>query len=83
MSKENETKPLKQPAVIRWVATSENMPPKNETVIGYFPNGDESGAKVATAITYDGKKLRSDFQNSTAYCFEATHWLPLPEPPCV
>ena len=70
-------------AVISWVAASENMPPKNETVIGYFPYGDESGAKVTTAITYDGKKLRSDFPNCTSYCFEATHWLPLPKPPCL
>ena len=82
MSNEEQNQPLQQPLVMRWVAVSERMPPKKETVIGYFPDGDESGSKVATAITYDGEKLRSDFPNSTAHCFEATHWLPLPEPPC-
>jgi hypothetical protein len=63
--------------------TSENMPTKNVKVIGYFPDGDESGNIVATAITYNGKDLISDFPNSIAYCFKATHWLPIPEPPCV
>ena len=76
------TKILRLCNVSGWVATSKQMPPINTTVIGYFPDGNEGGEKVATAITYDGKKLRSDFPNSTAYCFEATHWMALPEPPC-
>lgn len=79
----NEQSPqLTIPRVMHWVSVLEKLPPKNEVVIGYFPRGDESGAKVSTAITYDGKKLRSDFPNSTSYCFEATHWMSFPEPPC-
>ena len=83
---ENLQEPQKQalniPVVMHWVSVSDKLPPKNKRVIGYFPRCDESGAKVATAVTYDGKKLRSDFPNSTSYCFEATYWMALPEPPC-
>lgn len=82
MAKEAQKPQLNIPVVMHWVSVLDKLPPKNETVIGYFPRGDESGNKVATAITYDGEKLRSDFPNSTAHCFEATHWMSLPNPPC-
>ena len=83
VSDEAQSQPSCLGDVILWVAVTEKMPIKNVTVIAYFPDGDESGNKVATAITYNGKDLRSDFPNSTSHCFKATHWLPLPEPPCL
>ena len=55
-------------------------PEVNLRVIAYFPQGDESGRKVSTAI-FDGEKLISDEPSSTAYCFKATHWMAFPEPP--
>lgn len=82
MTNNEENPQLTIPLVMQWVSVIDKLPPKNEVVIGYFPRGDESGNKVATAITYDGKKLRSDFPNSTSHCFEATYWMPLPTPPC-
>ena len=65
----------------KWVAASKKMPPIDTVVIGYFPGGNEGGNKVSTAITYSGKKLISNFPNSTASYFEATHWMFFPEPP--
>lgn len=67
-------------SIKEWKILTTFMPPNNFEVMGYFPNGDESGEKVASAI-YDGKRLYSAFPNSTAYCFEATHWMYYPEPP--
>lgn len=66
-----------------WVRVEDEKPPKNTTVIGYFPEGTEgSGRKpvVGAAIRYSDDVI-SDFPNSTAYCFVATHWQPLPQPP--
>lgn len=62
----------------QWISVKEQLPDKGNTVIGFFPDGDESGNKIAPATTYDGKTLISDFPNSTAHCFKATHWMPLP-----
>lgn len=79
--KQKDEHPLPQGDVSGWVAVTERMPPLRKTVIGYFPDGNEGGEKIATAVYY-GTKLHSDFPNSTAHCFEATHWMALPEPPC-
>lgn len=64
-----------------WVATSEKMPEIGKNVIGYFPRKTEGGRYISTAISWDGKTLISNFPNSTAHCFEATHWMEFPEPP--
>lgn len=61
-----------------WINSKTSLPPKNTRVIGFFPRGDEGGDRVSTAITYDGETLRSDFPNSTAHCFVASHWMPFP-----
>jgi hypothetical protein len=60
-----------------WIDVTIKKPDYFEQVLGYFPNGDESGNKVATAIMRD--TLQSDFPNSTASYFEATHWMPIPK----
>lgn len=66
----------------KWVSVEKGLPEMGEVVIGYFPNGDESGLKVNTAsLTVSGKKVVSNFPNSTAAWFEATHWQPLPDKP--
>ena len=67
-----------------WISVEDRLPDLNKQVIGYFPNGIEGSSgkeEVSTAICYNGKKLHSDFPNSTASHFEATHWQPLPQPP--
>jgi len=67
--------------VIHWVAVIDNLPPKDTLVLAYYPEGNENGEKVDTT-TYYGSKL-TDTGSSIAYCFVATHWAELPEPPCV
>lgn len=67
--------------VIHWVAVDENLPPKDTTVLAYYPEGNENGKKVDTTTYYGGKL--TDTGSSVAYCFEATYWAILPEPPCV
>jgi hypothetical protein len=65
---------------MNWINVKDELPPKRTKVIGYFPDGNESGEVISTAIRYSDE-LVSDFPNSTAYCFEATHWMLLPLPP--
>lgn len=62
-----------------WKNAKVEPPPKNTTVIGFFPSGDEDGKKVSTAILNDEGDLVSDFPNSTSCFFKATHWTPLPK----
>lgn len=63
----------------KWIIVEDRLP-EDEKVIAYFPNGDESGKKISTGTCW-GRKVVSDFPNSTASFFEATHWQPLPSPP--
>lgn len=79
MKKEQQNDLLQR--VINWVAVDENLPPKYTTVLAYYPEGNENGKKVDTTTYYGGKL--TDTGSSIAYCFEATHWAELPEPPCV
>jgi hypothetical protein len=65
---------------MEWINIKEKQPPIRETVLGYFPDGTEGGNEVSTAI-WTGTSLHSDFPNSTAYCFKATHWMFFPDPP--
>lgn len=62
-----------------WIPVSERLPEEG-TVIAYFPRGNEDGQKVATGMP-SGKKVVSDYPNSTASHFEASHWMPLPKLP--
>jgi len=64
----------------RWIPVTKKMPPIETLVIGYFPDGDENGAKIALAMSYDGKRLMSSPSSSVSHHFLATHWQPLPKP---
>ncbi len=61
-----------------WIPTNVKMPPPELQVITYFPQGDESGRKISTGHNRNGQ-LVSDFPNSTAHFFKATHWQPFPK----
>lgn len=67
--------------VVQWVSINEGLPPKNTVVLAYYPEGNENGRKVDTTTYYGGKL--TDTGSSVAYCFEATHWAMLPEPPYI
>lgn len=45
-----------------WIALKDKSPEKGVTVIGFFPNKDEAGNYVSTAIMRDGE-LISDYPN--------------------
>lgn len=61
----------------KWISVTEQMPEEGIEVLGRFPYGDESGNKVAMAIRY-GDEIQSAAPTSTAYCFNPTHWMPMP-----
>lgn len=63
------------------MAVDENLPSKGTTVLAYYPEGNEKGNKVDTTTYYGGKL--TDTGSSIAYCFVATHWAKLPDPPCI
>jgi hypothetical protein len=65
---------------MKWKDINHWEPQHKEIVLGYFPEGNEGGEKVSMA-RWTGKKLISNFPNSTAHCFEASHWMELPKPP--
>lgn len=67
---------------MEWIKLEDKKPLENIKLLGYFPDGDGTGLNVSTAI-FNGYKLRSDFPNSTAFCFEATHWMYLPLIPII
>jgi hypothetical protein len=63
-----------------WISIEDRLPETRDQVIAYFPRGNEGGEKVATGIRSQNQII-SDFPNSTAHCFKASHWMPLPSPP--
>lgn len=63
-----------------WISVKDRLPEKHKEVIGYFPNGNESGELIGMAF-YDGENVRSSFPNSTSYIYECSHYMPLPLPP--
>lgn len=65
---------------MKWISAKDEMPERYIDVLGYFPNGTEEGKKVAMAYA-NSDSVQSASNTSTAYCFIATHWMPLPEPP--
>lgn len=74
MSKENETKPLKQPAVMHWVALTDEQPPIHEWVL--LGNKDDQW-------TDRGERYRDGTYHNGECQVIPTHWCYLPEPPCV
>jgi hypothetical protein len=67
---------------IEWIPVGPRLPEEGEIVLGFFPDGDESGETVATAVRY-GNRIYSDAPTSTAHCFVPTHWCYKPQPPSI
>lgn len=67
-------------AANQWVPVGERLPEPMVRVIAFFPTGDEGGNIVSTGY-FNGHEVVSDYPNSTASCFVASAWQPLPERP--
>lgn len=72
MSKKNETKPLKQPAVIHWVASAEQIPENKQKVLCY--NGYR--------MIENSWCMHTD-QDAEWFKRTFTHWTEDVLPPCV
>ena len=65
---------------MEWIDIKEKVPIRGQEVLGFFPEGDEAARFVAPAV-YDGEIVHSSYPNSTAWMFQATYWMPYPDPP--
>lgn len=63
-----------------WINVKSKLPKDGQRVIAFFPSGNESGELVSTGYR-NNHKIVSDYPNSTAHHFEATHWMYLPNLP--
>lgn len=79
-SLETESQPSCLGAVISWVAVSERLPNDHQRVLV----GRIGEANVMKVLTYkkefDNKHWGDSMESHFAF---PTHWMPLPEPPCL
>ena len=66
---------------MNWINVNDKLPEHSNTVLAYFPNGNEEGDLVSTGYRTNPTTIISDYPNSTAHFFKATHWMEMPEPP--
>ena len=78
-----QTPPLQQTAVIGWVAVSERLPEPKKHVLVLRTNPNI----VTTGYLHEwGHWIWSNLNGSTHkadHIYKVTHWMPLPEPPCL
>ena len=77
ISNEEQNGNLQQGAVIRWVAVEDKMPPSGQCVLLY---SKKSG--VAEGAWLEAKGHFEQWRWS-AIMTNVSHWMELPEPPCV
>ena len=73
MNNNNENSVLNKPAVISWVAVSERLPKIGEITDVYISTGHR-----VMNYKWEDYDLKSSFMPH-----EITHWIPIPEPPCL
>jgi hypothetical protein len=73
MNNNNENSALNKPAFISWVAVSERLPKIGEITDVYISVGHRY-----TNYKWEDYDLKSSFMPH-----EITHWIPIPEPPCL
>jgi len=78
---ENLNEPQKQPLliadVISWVAVEEKMPESGQCVLLYSPkSGVGEGAWISAKGHFEQWRWNSILTN-------VSHWMPMPEPPCL
>ena len=65
----------------RWIPVSERLPEEGEVVLAYLPKQIDVESGVYAAMLSKLQTLKGTFSTSFGFGFEATHWMPLPEPP--
>lgn len=67
--------------VLGWVPVSERLPEEGVVVLAYLPKQADVESGVYAAMLSKLQTLKGTFSTSFGFGFEATHWMPLPEPP--
>ena len=65
----------------RWIPVGERLPEEGVVVLAYLPKQADVESGVYAAMLSKLQTLRGTFSTSFGFGFEATHWMPLPEPP--
>ena len=65
----------------RWIPVEERLPDEGEVVLAYLPKQADVESGVYAAMLSKLQTLKGTFSTSFGFGFEATHWMPLPEPP--
>jgi len=67
----------------RWIPMSERRPPDGEDVLAYDPRvpDDDSIALLSFNSSSGVWSCPCAREGDPAYCYEPTHWMPLPAPP--
>jgi hypothetical protein len=65
----------------RWIPVQERLPEEGVVVLAYLPKQADVESGVYAAMLSKLQTLKGTFSTSFGFGFEATHWMPLPEPP--
>jgi hypothetical protein len=79
-----QNQPLQQTAIIGWVAVSERLPETNCEVLAYKANG--LIAQMSFHSPFDSGKQQFHWWGFKTWLnqhSQVTHWMPMPEPPCL
>ena len=72
---------LAKHVIPRWIPVSERLPEEGVVVLAYLPKQADVESGVYAAMLSKLQTLKGTFSTSFGFGFEATHWMPLPEPP--
>ena len=64
-----------------WIPVEERLPEEGVVVLAYLPKQADVESGVYAAMLSKLQTLKGTFSTSFGFGFEATHWMPLPEPP--
>ena len=65
----------------RWIPVQERLPEEGVVVLAYLPKQADVESGVYASMLSKLQTLKGTFSTSFGFGFEATHWMPLPEPP--
>ena len=65
----------------QWISVSERLPKEGVVVLAFLPKQGDVESGVYAAVLSELQTLHGTFSTSFGFGFEATHWMPMPEPP--